>query len=57
MERLDAIVDRYFYGNSWSEMIRTNRSQADSRMDVKYGLTALHSRYGFIRYSKKNKFL
>ena len=47
---MDAISDRYFYGNSWSEMVRENRTQADSRMDVKCGLAALHSRYGFISY-------
>lgn len=45
---MDAIIGRYFYGNSWSEMVRENRTQADSRMDVKCGLAALHSRYGFI---------
>lgn len=45
---MDAIIDRYFYGNSWSEMVRENRTQADSRMDVRCGLAALHSRYGFI---------
>lgn len=49
---MDAIIDRYFYGNSWSKMVRENRSQVDSRMDVKCGLAALHSRYGFIRYKK-----
>lgn len=47
---MNAIVDRYFYGNSWSEMVRENRTQADSRMSVKCGLAALHSRYGFIVY-------
>lgn len=47
---MDAIIDRYFYANSWSEMVRENRTQADSRMDVKCGLAALHSRYGFIGY-------
>ncbi|QIC69789.1 hypothetical protein [Acinetobacter indicus] len=49
-EWMDAIIDRYFYGNSWSEMVRENRTQADSRMDVRCGLAALHSRYGFIKY-------
>lgn len=47
---MDAIIDRYFYGNSWSEMVRENRTQADSRMDVKCGLAVLHSRYGFISF-------
>ena len=46
---IDAIICRYFYGNSWSEMIREDRSQNDARSDVKCGLAALHSRYGFIK--------
>lgn len=50
---MDAIIDRYFYGNSWSEMVRENRTQADSRIDVKCGLAALHSRYGFIQFQTK----
>lgn len=50
---MDAIIDRYFYSNSWSEMVRENRTQADSRMDVKCGLAALHSRYGFICFDLK----
>lgn len=45
---LDAIVSRYFYGASWAEMVTEERSQIDSRMDVKCGLAALHVRYGFI---------
>lgn len=52
---MEAIIDRYFYGNSWSEMVRENRTQADSRMDVKCGLAALHSRYGFVGYKKSTK--
>lgn len=47
---MDAIISRYFYGNSWSEMVTDERSQLDIRMDVKCGLAALHSRYGFIEY-------
>ena len=49
-EWLDAIICRYFYGNSWSEMVTEERSQIDSRMDVKCGLAALHVRYGFIGF-------
>lgn len=45
---MDAIISRYFYNNSWSEMVTHERSQLDARMDVKCGLAALHSRYGFI---------
>jgi len=47
---MDAIIGRYFYSSSWSEMVTDERSQLDARMDVKCGLAALHSRYGFIEY-------
>lgn len=59
-EWLDAIIKRYFYNNSWSEMVVTQMnlvgdlvviySQNDARSDVKCGLAALHSRYSFIEY-------
>lgn len=59
-EWLDAVIDRYFYNNSWSEMVVTRMnpagdhiviySQNDARADVKCGLAALHSRYSFIAY-------
>lgn len=45
----NTIIDRYFYRNSYFEMVRENRTQADSRKDVKCGFAALHSRYGFVR--------
>lgn len=47
---MDAIISRYFYNNSWSEMVTHELSQLDARMDVKCGLAALHSRYGFIGF-------
>ena len=47
---MDAIIGRYFYSCSWSELVTDERSQLDVRMDVKCGLAALHSRYGFIEY-------
>ncbi|WP_353166086.1 hypothetical protein [Acinetobacter sp.] len=47
---MDAIICRYFYGNSWPEMVTTERTQNDARSDVKCGLAALHSRYGFISF-------
>lgn len=47
---MDAIISRYFYSCSWSEMVTDERSQLDARMDVKCGLAALHSRYGFIEF-------
>lgn len=58
-EWMDAIIDRYFYGNSWPNMVikvgRVDmptiiRSEMDARSDVKCGLAALHTRYSFIRY-------
>ena len=51
-EWLDAIICRYFYGNSWSAMANEERTQMDARMDVKCGLAALHVRYGFIGLSQ-----
>ena len=47
-EWMDAIICRYFYGNSWSEMATDDRTQIDARIDVKCGLAALHVCYGFI---------
>jgi hypothetical protein len=45
-----AIIERYFYFNSWSEMRTCYRTEHDAKQDVKCGLAALHVRYGFIRY-------
>lgn len=57
---LDAVIDRYFYFNSWSEMIEqemnpvgemiVTRTGMDAKFDVKCGLAALHVKYNFIRY-------
>ncbi len=59
-EWMDAIVCRYFYGNSWSQMVKWEMnpvgdmvkmySENDARSDVKCGLAALHCRYKFIKY-------
>lgn len=49
-EWMDAIISRYFYTNSWSEMVNNDRTQLDARSDVKCGLAALHSRYKQIIY-------
>lgn len=49
-EWMDAIIDRYFYSCSWSEMVTTERTQNDARSDVKCGLAALHCKYGFIGF-------
>ena len=57
-EWMDAIICRYFYGNSWSQMVKWEMnpvgdmvkmySENDARADVKCGLAALHCRYKFI---------
>lgn len=47
---LDAVISRYFYGNSWSQMVNQERSQNDARSDVKCGLAALHCKYVFLSY-------
>lgn len=59
-EWMDAIISRYFYGNSWSQMTRwamnpvgdmvRTYSENDARADVKCGLAALHCRYVFIEH-------
>ncbi|MCU4418959.1 hypothetical protein [Acinetobacter bereziniae] len=48
---MDAVISRYFYGCSWSEMVTPQRTQNDARSDVKCGLAALHCKYGFIDFS------
>ena len=52
-EWLDAIIDRYFYGNSWAQMRTPERTEMDAKYDVRCGLAALHSHYGFIHYKIK----
>ncbi|SPL72292.1 hypothetical protein [Acinetobacter stercoris] len=49
-EWLDAVISRYFYNNSWAEMVNDVRTQMDARFDVKCGLAVLHVRYGWIGY-------
>lgn len=49
---MDAIISRYFYGNSWAQMCSEKRTGVDAKFDVKCGLAALHCRYGFIAYKK-----
>lgn len=51
-EWMDAIISRYFYGNSWAAMVNENRTGVDAKFDVRCGLAALHSRYGFIEFRK-----
>lgn len=52
-EWMNAIICRYFYGNSWSQMCNESRTGVDAKFDVKCGLAALHCRYGFIEYKKR----
>ena len=57
---LDAVIDRYFYFNSWSEMVEmemnpvgdmvVSRTGMDAKFDVRCGLAALHVKYNFIAY-------
>ena len=57
---MDAIICRYFYGNSWSQMVKWEMnpvgdmvkmySDNDARADVQCGLAALHCRYKFLEY-------
>lgn len=58
-EWLDAVIDRYFYFNSWSEMVvkvgpiekpTIIRSKYGAEQDVKCGLAAMHVKYNFIKY-------
>lgn len=49
-EWLDAVISRYFFNNSWAEMVNDDRSQMEARFDVRCGLAVLHVRYGFIGY-------
>lgn len=51
-EWMDAIICRYFYGNSWSNMRTKSRTEMDAKYDVKCGLAALHSRYQFIVFKR-----
>ena len=49
---MDAIIIRYFYGNSWAQMVGPDRTAMDAKFDVRCGLAALHARYTFIKMSK-----
>ncbi|ELW79258.1 hypothetical protein ACIN5021_2839 [Acinetobacter sp. OIFC021] len=49
-EWLDAVIDRYFYGNSWADMVNDERTGVDAKFDVKCGLAAMHVRYPFIKF-------
>lgn len=49
---LNAVIDRYFRGCSWKQMVRTDRTEMDAKFDVRTGLAALHVRYPFMKMVK-----
>lgn len=52
---LDAVIDRYFYGNPVSALVNESRTLMDTKFDIKCGLAAIHTRYPFIAHSAKVK--
>lgn len=52
---LNAIIDRYFRGFSWKQMVRPSRTEMDAKFDVKCGIAALHARYPFIKHLTEKK--
>ena len=50
---MDAVISRYFYSCSWSEMVTEKRTGVDAKFEVRCGLAVLHSRYVFIKFRKK----
>ena len=52
-EWLDAVIDRYFYGNPISALVNESRTLMDAKFDLKMGLAAIHARYPFIEYKSK----
>jgi hypothetical protein len=54
-EWLDAVIDRYFYGNPISALVNESRTLMDAKFDIKCGLAAIHTRYPFIAHSAKVK--
>lgn len=52
-EWLDAVIDRYFYGNPITALVNESRTLMDAKFDLKMGLAAIHARYPFIEYKSK----
>lgn len=52
-EWLDAVIDRYFYGNPISALVNESRTLMDAKFDIKCGLAAIHARYPFIDFKSK----
>lgn len=52
-EWLDAVIDRYFYGNPISALVSESRTLMDAKFDIKCGLAAIHAKYPFIDYKSK----
>lgn len=52
-EWLDAVIDRYFYGNPISALVNESRTLMDVKFDIKCGLAAIHAKYPFIDFKSK----
>ena len=52
-EWLDAVIDRYFYGNPISALVNESRTLMDAKFDIKCGLAAIHAKYPFIDFKSK----
>ncbi|WP_339352767.1 hypothetical protein [Acinetobacter beijerinckii] len=52
-EWLDAVIDRYFYGNPISALVNDSRTLMDAKFDIKCGLAAIHAKYPFIDFKSK----
>lgn len=52
-EWLDAVIDRYFYGNPISALVNQSRTLMDAKFDLKMGLAAIHAKYPFIDFKSK----
>ncbi len=53
-EWLDAVIDRYFYGNPISALVNKSRTLMDVKFDIKCGLAAIHAKYPFIDFKSKS---
>lgn len=50
---LRMVIYRYFYGNSFAQLVNNQMTLMDVKFDVKCGLAAIHARYPFIEYKLK----
>ena len=49
---MKVIIERYFNQKSWAELKLHDRTVMDAEYDIRCGLAVLHSRYGFIQFTK-----